>query len=297
MLNIKENNEMVSVQYDSILDVINTPCSSGSRINQGLYNSFYNDRDRTGWYGKYNSSAEIRNAALLGDKELYELSLKGKIKSLSSNGSVSSSEQNIKSIKRKIVYSSTGDELDIHKIYQGQSDTAWRKTKRIEVAKKFHLVTLLIDYVGIARENANDSLWRSAVAVKIYEELLLAGKSVRIVVGSVSENAMIGDSRFISTCISIKRYNEPLSVERLAVMSNLGFYRFAGFIAKTMQNINLSSGLGTSVSLAENNLPIQLKEEQELGHTKFVRIGRASNQGSANNELLNCYKQMEEFNK
>lgn len=296
MLDIKENGQMVSVQFDSITDLMEVNSDLFPHENSISIGKIINGTDeRRNWYGSYLNSKQVLNSALLGDKVLYEKHLKSKVAVLK-EGECSSSEQSIKSIKRKTVYGSMGDELDIHKIYQGRADTAWRKTKRVEVAQKFHLVTILIDYGGCSSERVSDSLWRSAVAIKIYEELLKAGKSVRIVSGSLVGEGMIGTKKLLSTTIGIKRYNEQLSVERLAAMTNISFYRSAGFIAMYSQKRNTTDYLGRPMQLTEN-LSLQLQEEENMGHTKFVRIGRVSSRREAMHSVEQCYQQMEEFTK
>lgn len=295
MISIKENERMISVQYDSVLDVIETGCPSKSGNNQEMYKRRIKDKDSSGWYAEFKSLQEVINAALIGSKEIYEKHLLSKISLLSQKCKVNDYEQKVQSIKRKRIYGSQGDELDIHKVYQGQLDKAWTRTHRIEVAQKFHLVTLLIENGGLSGVNAYDTLWRSAVAVKIYDELIQAGKSVQIVVATNSHNNFRDkDPRLLTTCIPVKKYNEQLSLERLSVMSNITFFRSFGFLALLAQDHPLNYGYGHHCSIG-NNMPIHLQEEIDAGHTKFVKIGMVCGQRQAIQAVANCYQQMEDF--
>jgi len=293
---IKENEKMVSVQYDSILDIINGECPSKNEYNKRRFKEYKNHRSNHKWFGPTCTTApEIIEKALLGDHKLYEKYLKPKMSMLGDQKDVADSEQTIQVVKRKRIRCDQGDELDIHKVYQGQMDKAWSKTERIEVAQKFHLVTLMINYGGNCDIKAEDSLWRAAVAVRLATELEAAGKSVQILVGTVSNATSNSHNKLFTESVVIKRFNQKLSMERLAALSHIGAFRVFGFLGIVSQPSEAVGSLGYSSNFSENTMPIHLQEEVDAGHTKFIHIGQALTLHSAKNELARCYAQMQEF--
>ena len=303
MSNIKENDQQVSVYFDSLLELMDyaPPSANSARF------AAYVGKDRTheefyghgrDWYGSTNRTSEdVLNHALLGDEELYE-NLKSKIEQLNEAVGRYTTDytQHIRKVQRKKFRTDFGDEVDIHKVYQGQCDKAWTQTKRIEVDQTHHLVTILVDYCGHCGEKVEDTLWRAAVATKLVDDLVSAGKSVKLMCGSVARQAMNGSSKLLCTSIVIKNYNEGMSLARVAAMTHLGFFRSAGFAMLAAQHRKCAYNLGYPQDLKEANMPIHLKEDVEAGHTKYVPVGRISSLGQAINGLKQAYEIMRSFN-
>lgn len=293
---VKENDSLVSVHFDSILDFmdhIETGTNKREFIEYGervLVGSSLRER----WFGpNCISSKEVFKSALLGDDDLLK-SLESKISTLEKDSATcKTTSQIVKKVKRKNVWSNAGDEIDIHKVYAGNYQNAWRKKEAIKIETKIQLVTLFIDIAGLSDASAVSSLWRAAVAVKLYRELLAAGKSVKIIVGGASEFAFENCTKDMTVGVVVKDYNQPLTDSRLAAMANLGFYRTWGFVAKTCQQHKLAYGLGYSIPATDKTVPINLQEEIEKGHTKFVYLRKCDNSYSASESLKFAYKQME----
>lgn len=297
---IKENNSQISVHFESLLELMDyVPFEINSRrfleyMGRQSYDTYGGNKN---WYGATNHNAkDTLNHALIGDEVLYN-SLKNKIGLLDREVGTYTKDyqQQIQMSRRKKFKSDFGDEMDIHKVYQGQCNIAWTKTKRVEVNQVKHLVTILVDYVGNCDESVDDTLWRAAVAVKLVDDLTKAGKSVKLVCGSVSSNSMVGISKLLSTSVVIKKFNERLSLSRLSAMTHLGFFRSAGFAMLCAQNNKMTVGLGHACDLSYSNMPIHLKEEVDAGHVKFINIGRISSLRQATKGLENAYKQMKSF--
>lgn len=296
---IKENETQISVMFNSLVEVVEMECPSIIEKNREQF-LYYSGRKRGDqkWFGPTcTTGKQIIENGLLGDKEIYEKYLKPKISLLGEKEEVKDSEQHIKVVKRKKIRGSFGDELDIHKVYQGQIETAWSRTKRIEVSQKFHLVTLLVDYVGSCNENAMDSLWRAAVVVRLANELERAGKSVQVLVSYQVTSSSPSHNKIVSSSVVIKKFNESLNLERLSALCHLGAFRTFGFMGLLCQDYPLNYFFGYPNSLSIESLPLHLKEDKDSGHTKFVIIGRASSLQEAKNELASAYKQMKDFAK
>lgn len=300
---ILEDEKMVSVCFNSISELMDyeqepdVDSYNRKRFEKYIGRTSTNETFRPRELGPYNSTRkEVIEHALLGHPEMFK-KLKVMMKQLdqATGKNTMDYEQNISVVKRMRKRDYFGDELDIHKVYQGQLDKAWERRQRIEVDSKMHLVTILIDYVGNWDENATNSLWRSAVACRIAEELESAGKTVKIMVGSMTNSPMQYDRRKSATSIVIKDYNQPLNLERLAAMTHLGFFRTFGFAALCAHKYKVNSGLGYSDNIRADNLPIQLAKEVDAGHTRFVHIGRASTLDQAIRYLEGCYNQLKDL--
>jgi len=180
-------------------------------------------------------------------------------------------------IKRKKVHREFGNEIDIHKVYQGKLDTAWTATQRVEIDQEHHLVTILIDIGGNCNIDAMKALWTAVACLKFVEVLEAAGKQIQVIVGGVA-NQVAGVSD-MSISMVVKKYSEHLNIERLAAMCQIGYYRSAGFAAKLISEKTCNAGLGRSVdfSLGFNNfkLPIPLHDEYKAGKTKIVLFKKA----------------------
>lgn len=300
----KEKGNMVSVHFDSLMefmDYVNTDGISDLDMRQDAqYNmTTRKNEDRGDWYGNTNETAkDVMNHALLGDSELYT-SLQSKINIIDKRirEVPLDYENQVLRVKRKKVRADFGDELDIHKVYQGQCDTAWTTTKRFEVDSKVHLINIVVDISGHCGIKVKDSLWRAAVAVKLTDQLIKAGKSVKLSVGAITQDTWRGKSGLLTSTIAIKNYNENLSLERVAAMSNVSFFRTALFATMSVPEYPLLGSKGRPVSITEKNMPLHLKEDIDAGHAKYVVIGRANSEESALYAMDNIYKQIEQFSK
>jgi len=292
-----ENGDFISVHFDSMVDFLSyeNPWPENKKKMSTYIDTdtpdYYNSKrgSKGQWIGPTVSSvADVKRNALLGDNELYEKYLKQKISELrKATGQYSADQkQVIKSSKRRRTFGDFGNELDIHKVYQGQLDTAWSKTRREEVDREAKFVTLFLMINGNAQVMAVDTLWRSATALLLAEDLQRAGKQVQIIVGGPSVNVTEFNHRM---CVSIvvKRYNEKLAVNRLGVMSNIGFYRTFCFAAKFCQPYKVESGLGRSVFMSRNFIPLQFRDQVESGSMRMLTVPAITSLGQAESAIQN----------
>lgn len=288
---ISENENMVSIHFDSIIELMDA--NPESNFNRNRFNNIMNLKSDGQRWDNGKSSKETINLALFGDSEIYQKSLPMMEKLDSYTGKTEL--QRVQKVKRIKFKSDTGDELDIHKIYQGNASQAWSKTKRIEIDSKHHLVTLFLNINGSAGTKFNDTIWRCAVITKLTNELQRAGKSVKVIVGGIVTRAMRGSRKNLSISINVKKYNETLSPERLAAMSNIGFYRVFGFAAKEFQDKIINGNGGQSITACNSMMPIELKKEVEQGHTKSIFISGVTSEHEARQELKFVFNQMQNF--
>lgn len=297
---IKTKDSLTSVHFESLVDFMQYqyPKDNVNRYNWRLYREGTDTDHKPDWYGPTNNcSVQTLEKALAGDPELGKTiqSMWAQLDQATGKKLVSY-EQQIQVSKRRRIRSDFGDELDIHKVYQGQLDRAWSRTERVVIDSKHTLVTLFVDIGGNVGVDAVDALWRAVTTTRLVSELEAAGKSVKVVVGGSSSGALTGTGLLTTVSVVVKNYNQPLSLERLAAMTHLGFYRSFGFAAKMIFRQRVAPNLGHSISIA-NNVPVQLQEEVDEGHTRFVHIDRASSLQGAVTQLESAYEQMEKFSK
>ena len=278
---IERNQRYTSVHFKSLTELVNAECDTSHK------HQFYHYRDGadsrgSSWLGFSNrTNADVVKHALLGDKEVYD-NVTRKLAILRPFIKEQEHEAVVKKRKRKRTRGPQGDEVDIHRIYQGQADKAWTSRKIIEVDKKHHLITIMIDVGGNSMVDANESLWRAAAAILVTDTYIKAGKAVRIMIGSSTSGLDVG-TPYTQTSIVVKQYNEPLSMERLAAMSHVGFHRTFNFAARCMiEGRYYNPGDCQSNGLLENQAPLQLESElQEPTTTKYIYIPRCTSQWDA----------------
>lgn len=282
-MDIRESKDLVSIHYDGISDFMNTSVADSNKsVEKSLART-------TGekWYGPGSKTHhDVTKFGILGNDALYE-SLSDKISVLKKEiGDVP--DLGVKEVRRKRVRAGQGDEIDIHQVYQGNIDRAWSKTERFDFDGTAKLVTLLIDNEDGSWVNANDSLWRAAAACAMYESLIKAGKSVRVVTYGATRRPFTTYQKNMTVTITIKGYSEQLSVRKLASMAHCGFARGPGFFGMMRCGHKLDVGLGTSVKFSPEYIPIQMKDEIALGGTKVLYIGKSNNMGAAVDSLKNA---------
>lgn len=126
-----------------------------------------------------------------------------------------------------------GDELDIHRVYRGELDTAWEYRKRGARSAVGRNITIVCNICANWNVIAERLFWRGAAALRVAEALESAGYSVRIVAGmgatSIDSNGNVNNGYLFD----IKSPEQPIDVANLASVVCLpGYFRIIGFAAK-----------------------------------------------------------------
>jgi hypothetical protein len=294
---VKENHDRVSVHFDSIIDLLDY--KNTRNVNQPFFDTFFTKGAQTtpsgelDWLGETNyhgGHKAVIDHALKGDEKMAK-KLKIKYDHFRKELDVNRANYRapISKRKRRKTRGDFGDSVDIHMVNQGRCGEAWTRMKKVDVDAIDPLITIVIDIVGNASEKCESSFWRASVALYVCEELLKAGKSVKIIVAEVGANAMVNNSKLLTTSIVIKDYNQPVSIERVAAMVHFGFFRTFNFGAMAVQDSKLRSSLGGAVNLSAVNMPLHLKEELDSGRTKFLHIPRVRSISNAKESLDQIY--------
>ena len=298
----KTSKKLNSIYYNSLYDF-----QTSDRCEENYSNKVggqkYLDRDAgEDWYGhnEYGNGSAVIKRALLGDKRMYD-NLQVKVSELDKELGTFTAKgvmQKVVKSRRVTVHGKFGDEIDIHKINSGKLDTAWSSKKRETFDGQHKLVTLFIDLSHNSNVNCKDTLWTTAVTVKLLADLEREGKSVKIIVGGTAQNVLKEDSiKHVGIGITVKEYNERLAPERLAAMSHLGFYRSWGFTAYHDHNFGTTqSAIGSALSyMNQKELPLNIQEEIEKGHTKLLIISKSTGKWQAVESIKSARKQIENF--
>ena len=252
------------------------------------------------WYGPTNMTAsDVVNHALLGDQELY-VKLQPMADEISRvlGSHTTTYRQQVLKAKRVRVRDIFGDTLDIHRVYQGQIDKAWERRKRIESNEEHNLITILVDIGGTGSDDVLESLWRAAATLKIVDDYEKAGKSVKLLVGTVASGALADSYDVMSQTITVKNYNERLPLERVAAMCHLGFHRTFSFASRHCQPYApVSFAYGRSIPITHGHLPITIRQEIAEGRTKLVIVPRCTNMASAIDSVKCVYSELAALSK
>jgi hypothetical protein len=134
-----------------------------------------------------------------------------------------------KSVKRHMVRADQGDSLDIHAVYRGDLNTAWRRTKR-DRRPSPAVVRVVAVVAGSCMQSPNQFFYRGAAVAKLTDLLTQAGYSVEVVAACVAQQ--IGADRNGDYChtITLKHSTAPLDLSQLAaVLCQQGFVRYYMF--------------------------------------------------------------------
>lgn len=293
---VMEDDQLISIHYESILDLMDHQVDGPNRkefIRRLDCDDPNFGKDKIG--RSNNNGRDVIKHALLGDEYMYGEMME-LAKRLPVDDITTDYEQKVKVRRRRKIKSNFGDELDIHKIYQGDLERSWTRTVRDEVDQNHHLVTILVDIGANYKVDCSHSLWLGAVTLKIVKELEAAGKSIKIIVGDGGKNTFSNSVKNCTTTMVVKNYNEGLSHTRLAAMCHLGFFRtfcFAAFFSDP--HLFPNPGLGKYFPLKPGVVPVQMKSEVDNGHTKLVYVKTAHNIRQAQGVLADAYEQMRSF--
>ncbi len=304
MMNIQANEEtkMKSIHFESLSELLDynsdldsVPPFANKRKLKAIMSE--HKADPVKWYGGSRTNAQdVIDDALRGWNEGYNTAVEYSGK-LNMDDQLTPYQQITQQYKRRHIRNGYGDELDIHRVYQGQLDKAWSRTIREKMDNTHQLFTLFIDTGGSFSLSAESTLWRASIAVRITDQMIKLGKSVKIIIGSCVTGLTYDESRYHSTSIVVKQYNEPLSLERLAAMSNIGFHRVFNFMARTMFGTVIDQSMGRPTEVLRNTPPAQMVDEVEKGNTRYIYIGHCNNQHAAEEEIGRIYDQLKEYAK
>ena len=126
-----------------------------------------------------------------------------------------------KSIRRRRRWKDQGEELDIHRVYSGNLDLAWRGFEKRE-ATGSPILNVWIEASAGANRSADSLFWRGAAATAMVESLEESGYRCNVYVYSFTRNLYDSDfakkDSFFAFCA--KESNMPFDIERFALLTS-----------------------------------------------------------------------------
>jgi hypothetical protein len=153
-------------------------------------------------------------------------------------------EINPASIRRRRIKADQGAELDIHAVYRGDLSRAWSRTRR-EARTGARSVTILCNLTCAWSVPADVMFYRGAAALKLAEELTLAGYNVALYGVSATQNVDDPGRLDLAQFVEIKAEDAPLDVSALAALVAMPGYKRTRFHAA---HVTLADEHGAKVS-------------------------------------------------
>lgn len=128
-------------------------------------------------------------------------------------------------LRRRLVWGDAGDEIDIHRVYSGQLQTAWRKSAR-SARRTLRHVSLAVDVLCGGKLDADVLFWRGAALVRLVDLLQEYGYIVSVMAGFCGQT--FGNEN-VDCRITIKQPDQPVTLVDLAACTALpAFFRSIG---------------------------------------------------------------------
>lgn len=153
------------------------------------------------------------------------------------------------SIRRIRYRGEQGDDLDIHRVYRGELDTAWEYRKRGSRSSVGRHITIVCNIAANCNVSADKLFWRGASALRLAETLESAGYCVRLVAGMGASGIDSDGNVDNGYLFEIKSPDQPIDIANLASIVCLpGYFRVIGFGTKVWacntNGLTSSGGLG-----------------------------------------------------
>ncbi len=152
----------------------------------------------------------------------------------------------VKDIRRIGEWADQGDDLNIEKVYSGDIDSAWRRTKRVLKPGASIHGRIFINVSTSCYVRPEEFFWRGATAITAAD--LLEDAGYRVEIAGFNDTAYTWDrsaSRDSFVLVYLKRFDEELDMERLAaITAHASFLRIAIFAHQLSCSSKAHSGLG-----------------------------------------------------
>lgn len=178
------------------------------------------------------------------------------------------------SMRRKVVWGEAGDEIDIHRLYKGETDKMWRSTKKHLRDGGSRFIDLIMNASANCGTDSDEMAWNGFLALKLSEALTEAGYFVRL--SSIMVTKDIHRNKVGSTAVrglTLKDYDDSLSLPKLAAVTCFGGYlRMMGFcsIVQAADSVDerVYNTLGRAGSHRDNDVDKIVQDY--LGNDKLI---------------------------
>lgn len=270
-MDIHDDGKSVSTIYDSLEDFESVGMNLVRQYNMRTANlNVFEKPAGAQWWGMNADARTVMNKVRDGSPMFLE-GLRPKMDQLDTEIQLAPHEVKVR--RRKRTRSDYGDTLDMARVYQGQLDTAWeRPTSDHKHVPSERYASIFIDCSVSWIVEFDETLWRSAAALKLCDILQQGGRNVEIYSGTtLSEPFMraAGVPRIFRNGVRCKEYTQPLQPERLATMVSTAFFRTYSFLSVCATRYVPNYHMGVPI---QNGLPKQLQDRKNAGEL-VIRIG------------------------
>lgn len=128
--------------------------------------------------------------------------------------------------RRRRVWADTGDSIDMQRMYSGQLDRAWQRTRR-EAQGMPPALTLVVPVHAPAVVGADALVWRAAAALAVVQAWTAAGYSVAVVAAARGKYSAADhdDTREYATNVAVKPARARLDPSALVASMHPGVFR------------------------------------------------------------------------
>lgn len=157
--------------------------------------------------------------------------------------------------RRRLTRGPSGDSLDIHAVYSGRLDVAWRSARRTSLTGP-QKIELCANMLCSGAEHADVLFWRGAAAVVLADLLERAGYMVRLAVvfgGNAYGERTPGQKTKTSCRVIVKDHGAPLDITSTSAVLLPGFFRALGhaWIANHCPYARQNAGISVEQGVVE----------------------------------------------
>lgn len=149
--------------------------------------------------------------------------------------------------RRRPRWSDQGDEVSMHRVYNGMLDRAWRSTRKVQ-AEGPKVISIDVDVGHNAHVSAESLFWSGACAVAITDVLEDMGYRVELFATAVTWE----QNRACITRLVVKRADEPLNINSVAALAaHVATFRYHILKAWCRAPWGIGYGYGNSTEITE----------------------------------------------
>jgi hypothetical protein len=167
-------------------------------------------------------------------------------------------------LRRRRVWGDAGCTVDMQRVYGGQLDRAFQRTRR-QSSRAPKVVRLVVALNAHSGTDARNFAWRGVAALALAQRLTSAGYGVEIVGTMHGANVYAnGSAKNLAVTVTVKPASAPVDLSTLsAVVTLLGFFRHVGLSLFAHGKSKVSPGFGYLV--LPENAPVALKPGDVTG--------------------------------
>ncbi len=187
-------------------------------------------------------------------------------------------------IRRRPSWGDDGDEIDIHRVYDGRLDDAWRKMRRALMTAD-QVVTIATNWGGNANVDQNQMMWSDAAAIALADALESRGYRTELV--AISEGTSCRSAGEV-LIVKVKEASEPLRPGLFAaIMCHVAGFRWFGLALTARSPAKITSDFGRSHHCIEQAV-VELYQREIIDRVDVVlpSVFSPESAGKALEEIL-----------